>query len=132
MDLCELLATTKRVAVLGIKMEPAQPAFYVPKYLQDAGFTIVPVPVYYPEATEILGESVVRKLADIPGPIDLVVVFRRPSDLEAHEADIVSKAPRGVWFQLGIRHDALVERLRARGIVVVQDACIMVEHRKCQ
>lgn len=133
MDVCELLATVKRIAVLGIKPESAadQPAFYVPKYLQNAGFEIVPVPVYYPEVTEILGQPVHRKLVDVPGPIDLVNVFRRPRDLEAHEQDILDKSPRAVWLQLGIQHDALAERLRARGIIVVQDKCIMVEHRRC-
>jgi predicted CoA-binding protein len=132
-DLCALLSNTKRIAVLDIKTEEHawQPAFYVPKYMQDAGFEIVPVPVYYPEVAEILQQPIYRKLVDVPGPVDVVNVFRRPTDLEAHEADIVAKAPRCVWFQLGIRHDGMAERLRARGIVVVQDACIMVEHRKC-
>jgi len=134
MDLCALLSRTKRIAVLGIKTEAQsfQPAFYVPKYMQDAGFEIVPVPVYYPKTTEILGQPVFRKLADIPGPIDMVNVFRRSEDLEAHEADILAKAPHSVWMQLGIHHDALAQRLRAHGIIVVQDACIMVEHRRCR
>jgi uncharacterized protein len=133
-DLCAILATVKRIAVLGIKTEEQadQPAFYVPKYLHDAGIEIVPVPVYYPKVTEILGRRVYRKLVDVPGPIDLVDVFRRSVDLEPHEADIVAKAPRIVWFQKGIRHDALAERLRSHGMIVIQDACLMVERRRCQ
>src|SRR5450755_1498252 len=90
-DICALLARSHRIAVLGIKTEAQadQPSFSVPKYLQSAGFEIVPVPVYYPEVTEILGQKVFRKLVDIPGEIDLVDVFRKPSDLAAHEADIL-------------------------------------------
>ncbi len=127
----DLLASVRRVAVLGIKTEAQadQPAFYVPQYLQRAGLEVVPVPVYYPDATEILGARVYRKLVEIPGEIDLVDVFRRPSDLEAHEADILAKKPRIVWFQSGIRHEGLAKRLEAAGITVVQDRCLMVEHR---
>jgi len=133
-DLCALLARTRRIAVLGIKTEAqaGQPSFDVPRYLQNAGFEIVPVPVYYPDATEILGQRVYRKLADVPGDIDLVDVFRRPTDLEPHLGDILAKKPKAVWLQLGIRNDAFAEKLRQAGIEVVQDRCIMVEHRACQ
>jgi len=128
-----MLAATRRIAVLGIKTEEqsSQPAFYVPKYMQSAGFSIVPVPVYYPDASEILGEKVYRSLDAIPGDVDMVNVFRRPKDLAAHESDILAKKPRFVWLQLGIRDDAFAARLEAAGIVVVQDRCIMVEHRRC-
>jgi len=88
------------------------------------------VPVYYPEVTEILGRPVFRKLADIPGPIDLVDVFRRPGDLRQHVEDILAKRPRAVWFQSGIRHDEIAETLAVAGIKVVQDRCLMVEHRR--
>lgn len=133
MDLCGLLATVRRIAVLGIKTEAqaSQPAFYVPRYLQAAGFEIVPVPVYYPDVTEILGAPVRRSLAAIEGPVDLVNVFRRPVDLLGHEQDFLAKMPRIVWFQQGIRHDELAARLTARGITVIQDRCLMVEHRAC-
>src|ERR1700736_3839239 len=74
-----ILTETHRVAVLGIKTaESGKPAYYVPEYVQQAGYEIVPVPVYYPESEEILGERVYRSLAAIPGPIDMVNVFRRP------------------------------------------------------
>jgi predicted CoA-binding protein len=73
-----LLERTNRIAVLGIKIaETRQPAYYVPEYAKRAGYEIVPVPVYYPEVTEILGERVYRTVAEIPGPIDMVNVFRR-------------------------------------------------------
>src|SRR5437879_6129778 len=74
----ELLADTKTIAVLGIKTEAqaGQPAFYVPKYMQSAGFKIIPVPVYYPEVTQILSQTVYRKLAVIPVEVDIVNIFR--------------------------------------------------------
>src|SRR5437660_2703719 len=103
-----LLSQTKTIAVLGIKTEAQsdQPAFYVPKYMQNAGFKIIPVPVYYPDATEILGENVYRKLSDIPEEVDLVNVFRRPQDIPPHLDDLLAAKPKAVWLQLGISHPA--------------------------
>lgn len=126
-----ILRDSRRVAVLGIKTAAAagQPAFYVPEYLQRAGYQIVPVPVYYPDATEILGEKVYRSLAEIPGEIDLVVVFRRSEDVPPHLDDILAARPRAVWMQSGIRHDETARRLAQEGIRVVQNRCTMVEHR---
>lgn len=125
-----LLERTRRIAVLGIKTEASRaPAYYVPEYTQRAGYEIVPVPVYYPEVTEILGEKVYRSIAAIPGEIDLVNVFRRPNDIPAHVDDIIAKRPRAVWFQSGIRNDAAAERFARAGIDVVQDRCLMVEIR---
>lgn len=128
----ELLADTKRIAVLGIKTEAQsdQPAYYVPAYLAGAGLEVIPVPVYYPEVKEILGRKVYRKLTEIPGEIDMVDVFRRPYDINAHIDDILEKKPRSVWFQSGIRNDAAARRLAEAGIKVVQDRCLMVEHRR--
>lgn len=125
--IARVLAYTRRIAVLGIKMESSQPANYVPAFAQRAGLEIVPVPVYYPDATEILGERVYRKVADVPGDVDMVNVFRRPKDIPAHVDDIIAKQPRCVWFQLGIRNDEAAERLANEGIDVVQDRCLMVE-----
>jgi len=123
-----LLERTRRIAVLGIKTpESGQPAYYVAEYAKRAGYEIVPVPVYYPEITEILGEKVYRTLAAIPGEIDMVDVFRRARDIDAHVDDILAKRPAAVWFQLGIRNDAVSERLAREGIDVVQDRCLLVE-----
>ena len=124
-----VLATTHRIAVLGIKTDPDQPAHYVPEYAQDAGFQIVPVPVYYPDATEILGQPVYRRVADIPGDIDMVNVFRRSKDVPPHVDDILAKKPKSVWMQLGIKNDEAAERLARAGIDVIQDRCLMVELR---
>ena len=127
-----LLAETKTIAVLGIKTErqSGQPAFYVPSYMQDAGFKIIPVPVYYPEATEILDEKVYRQLIDIPHDVDMVNVFRRPQDIPPHLDDLLAKKPKSVWMQLGISHNAVAEELAKAGIKVVQDRCLMVDHRR--
>lgn len=127
----ELLEETKRIAVLGIKPEShsGQPAFYVPKYMAEAGYEIIPVPVYYPEVTEILGTPVYRTLTAVPGEIDMVNVFRRSADIGKHAIDILEKKPRSVWFQLGIWNDELAEKFARAGIKVVQDLCLMVEHR---
>ena len=118
-----LIQATKRIAVLGIKTEAQadQPSVYVPMYLKKAGFEIIPVPVYYPEATVILAEKVYRKLIDIPGAIDMVDVFRRPPDINQHIDDILAKKPQSVWFQSGIRNDAAAETFAKAGIKVVQD-----------
>ncbi|HMI57477.1 MAG TPA: CoA-binding protein [Gemmatimonadaceae bacterium] len=123
-----LLERTHRIAVLGVKTpESAPPAYYVPEYAQRSGYEIIPVPVYYPEMRELFGSPVYRTLAAIPGEIDLVDVFRRPKDIPPHVDDILAKKPKAVWFQLGIRHDAVAEQLARAGIDVVQDRCLLVE-----
>ena len=123
-----VLATTRRVAVLGIKTpETRQPAFYVAQYAQEAGLEVIPVPVYFPEVTEILGAPVYRTVAAVPGDVDMVNVFRRPKDIDAHVDDIIAKKPKSVWFQQGIRNAGAAERLAKAGIDVIQDRCLLVE-----
>ena len=118
-----LIFATRRIAVLGIKTDAQadQPSVYVPVYLQKAGFEIVPVPVYYPGTTVILGRQVYRRLVDIPGEIDMVDVFRRSHDVTGHIDDVLAKRPNSVWFQSGIRNDAAAEIFAKAGIKVVQD-----------
>ena len=127
-----IVRTMKRVAVLGMKTEAqrGEPAFYVPAYLVEQGVEVVPVPVYYPEATEILGAKVVRRVVDAGGAIDVVDVFRRPRDVASHVEDLIAARPAVVWLQLGIRDDASAERLARAGIKVVQDRCLLVDHRR--
>jgi uncharacterized protein len=119
----ELILKTKRIAVLGIKTEAQadQPSVYVPMYIQKAGFEIIPVPVYYPDATTILGEKVYRRLSDIPGEIDMIDVFRRSHDINGHIEDVLAKKPKSIWFQSGIRNDSAAEIFAKAGIKVVQD-----------
>ena len=133
-EIRKLLNETKTIAVLGIKTEAqaGQPAFYVPSYLQSAGFQIIPVPVYYPKANRILGQQVFRRLVDIPIEVDLVNVFRRSQEVPPHVEDILAKMPKAVWLQSGIRNDAVAETLARAGIRVVQDRCIMMDHRYLQ
>jgi predicted CoA-binding protein len=126
-----ILEATRRIAVLGIKPEhTGQPAYYVAEYAQQAGYEIVPVPVYYPELTEVLGQPIYRKVADVPGEVDMVNVFRRPHDIPPHVADILAKRPKVVWFQSGIRNAEAAEQLAREGIDVVQDRCLLVELRR--
>jgi predicted CoA-binding protein len=96
--------------------------------MAQAGYDIVPVPVYYPEVTEILGRPVYRTVSAVPGHVDMVNVFRRPRDIPPHVEDILAARPRVVWLQLGIRHDEAAETWAKAGIQVVQDRCLLVEH----
>jgi predicted CoA-binding protein len=124
-----MLKDTKTIAVLGIKPEShaGQPAYYVAAHMDRSGYEVIPVPTYFPEVTEILGKRVYRTLAEIGRPIDMVNVFRRPSDIPPHVDDILAAKPKYVWFQLGIRNDEAARRLAEAGIKVVQDRCLMVE-----
>ena len=125
----ELIRQTKTIAVLGIKPESHAelPAHYVPAHMAAAGYDVIPVPVYYPEVTEILGRKVFRKLTAIGRSIDMVNVFRRPRDIPQHVDEIIAAKPKSVWFQLGIRNDDAARKLAEAGIKVVQDRCLMVE-----
>lgn len=129
-EIAALLGRSRRIAVLGMRSGGDRAAFYVPEYAQRAGYDIVPVPVYEPDATEMLGEPVYRTVSAVPGPIDIVNVFRRAADIPPHVDDILAARPRAVWFQLGIRHDAAAARLARAGIDVVQDRCLLVELRR--
>lgn len=128
----QLLSAVKRVAVLGIRSEKdrSRPAFYVPEYLCAAGIQVIPVAVHDLKVDTILGQQIFRRLTDIPGEVDLVDVFRRWEDIPAHLDDLLSKRPKAVWFQSGIRNDEIAESLARAGIKVVQDRCLMVDHRR--
>jgi uncharacterized protein len=128
----DLIRGTRTIAVLGIKPETHadQAAHYVPAHMAAAGFDVIPVPVYYPDVTQILGKPVFRKLVEIGRPVDMVNVFRRPGDIPPHVDDILAIKPKSVWFQLGIRNDEAARRLAEAGIKVVQDRCLMVEEAR--
>jgi predicted CoA-binding protein len=130
--IAEIVRACRRIAVLGIKTEAQRgaPAFYVPEYMARAGYDIVPVPVYYPDATEILGRPVHRTVAAVTPPADMVNVFRRSKDIPPHLSDILAAKPKVVWFQLGIVNDEAAETLARAGIEVVQDRCLLVEHQR--
>lgn len=126
----DALRTARRVAVLGIKpaSRAGQPAADIPVYLQQQGYDVVPVPVYYPEVTEMLGLPVVRDLTQVEQPVDILDVFRRPEDVPGHVEDILILAPKVVWFQPGCLHPASAQRLVDAGLAVAH-SCIYVVHR---
>ena len=126
-----ILQDTRTVAVLGAKRGPGEPAHYVPAYLQQRGYRIVPINPTLAGQT-LLGEPVVGSLAELTEAVDLIDVFRRPEFLPGHAREILALPwrPRTVWFQLGIRHDGAAAELAGAGIDVVQDRCMMPEHRR--
>ena len=128
----DILRSYEHIAVLGIKPESRaqKPAHYVPAYLQEHGYQITPVPTYYPEVTEILGEPVWRDLRQAPGPLEIVDVFRRPEDLGGHLDEILEANPEVVWLQQGIRDDDFAEQLARAGIQVIQDRCMLADHKR--
>jgi hypothetical protein len=124
-----LLQAVRTIAVIGIKADPGEDAHRVPLYLQQHGYRIVPVS---PKLREVLGERVHASIGEAPPGIDLVDVFRAPAHVPAHVDEILALSPRpkAVWLQLGIRHPEATARLEAAGIQVVEDRCILVEHRR--
>jgi predicted CoA-binding protein len=120
----------RRVAVLGLKTGDGEPAFYVPAYLQAQGYELAGVNPRL-AGGQVLGVPVVASLSEVEAA-DVIDVFRRPEFLPGHAGEILSLPwrPAVVWFQLGIRHDGAAEQLARAGIRVVQDRCMMPEHRR--
>lgn len=131
-DLRSLLCGIRSIAVLGIRSEKSadRPAHYVPASVQSSGYRVIPVPVYDPDASVILGQPVFRSLAAIGEPIDMVDVFRKVEDLPAHVEDILKARPKAVWLQSGISSESFARSMTAAGIDVVMDRCLMVEIRR--
>lgn len=126
-----ILREAKTIAVLGAKAGAHEAAHYVPAYLRSCGYRIRPVnPKFAGQA--IHGARVVATLAELDEPVDVIEIFRRPEYLPGHAEEILALPwrPRTVWFQLGIRSDAAAERLARAGMRVVQDRCMMPEHRR--
>lgn len=123
-----LLARVRSIAVVGIKEGSHEDAFRVPAYLQEHGYRILPV---NPKLERVLGERCVGRLAELGETPDLVDLFRAPEHVPAHVEEILAlpSRPRAVWLQLGIRHPSTA-RLEEAGIDVVEDRCLMVEHRR--
>jgi len=130
-ELERLLAEVRTIAVIGASAREGRPANYVPAYLQEQGYDVVGVNPTAAGGT-LFGQPAVATLAELDRPVDLVNVFRRDADIPGHLDDILAlePRPRAVWIQLGLRNDAVAARLRAEGITVVQDRCLMVEHRR--
>jgi hypothetical protein len=128
-DLRALLASARRIAVLGAHRDPAKPAHYVPDYLHQRGYRILPANPVYAGQT-LWGEPVRASLLQIGEPVDVVDVFRRSEQVAEHVDEILALRPALAWLQSGIRNDAAARSLENAGIAVVQDRCLMVEHRR--
>ncbi len=124
-----LLREVRTIAVVGMKDGETDDAFRVPCYLRSHGYRILPV---NPRLDRVLGEPAVASLGEVSEPVDLVNVFRAPRHLPAHAEEILAlrPLPRAVWLQLGVEHPEAEQRLRDAGLTVVQERCIMVEHRR--
>ena len=126
MTIKEILERYKNIAVVGLSSQTRRPSYSVSQYMQRAGYRIIPV---NPNETEVLGEKAYSSLDEVPGPVEIVDIFRRPEFVpDIVEAAIRRNAPV-IWMQLGIVNEAAAERARAAGLEVVMDRCILVEHR---
>jgi predicted CoA-binding protein len=131
-NLSQLFEQARTIAVVGIKAGEREDAYRVPRYMQARGYRLVPV---NPKLAEVLGEPAYASLSDLPAsapPIDIVNLFRASRHIAAHVDEILALAPRprAVWMQLGIEDGPSAERLRAAGIEVIQNRCIMVDHQQ--
>ena len=129
--LAEVLRQARTIAVLGAKADAPAPAFYVPAYLAARGYRILPVNPTL-AGRSLFGVPVAPTLADLSERADVIEVFRRPEFLPGHAREVLALPwrPDTVWFQLGIRHDGAAKTLARAGIRVVQDRCMMPEHRR--
>lgn len=123
----QILRETKTIAVVGLSSDPMRPSFGIAQALQHYGYRIIPV---NPRETEVLGEKSYASLSEIPVPVDLVNVFRRPEQTPAVARDAVAMGAKALWLQSGIENDEAEEIALAGGLDYLSDRCIMVEHRK--
>lgn len=130
-DIVKVLERSRVVAVLGAHRETHRPAFYVPDYLHEQGYRVLPVNPQLAGQT-LWGEPVRPRLTDLTEPVDLVDVFRRPDAIDDHLEDFLAMrpAPGVIWFQLGIRNDKVAAALVAAGLDVVQDRCTLADHKR--
>jgi uncharacterized protein len=128
-DVKPALEATKRIAVIGVSASPEKPAHYVPEYMLENGYEIVPVNASM-AGQDMFGQTVRSSLSEIEGAVDMVDMFRRSEHLDGHLEDILALNPRPkfVWLQLGIRNDEFAAQLEAVGIEVIQDRCLMADH----
>lgn len=123
----EILKRCKTIAVVGLSSNPMRPSHEVTEYMQWAGYRIFPV---NPNETEVLGEKSYARLEDVPEKVDVVNIFRRPEEVPLVVESAIRIGAPGVWMQLGIENAGAAEKARAAGLTVVEDACILIEHRK--
>ena len=123
----EILKKYKTIAVVGLSSNPARPSFGVTEYMQGARYRIIPV---NPNESEVLGEKSYARLEDVQEKIEIVDVFRRSENVPPVVESAIRVGAKVVWMQLGVENAAAAERARAAGLIVVEDACILVEHRR--
>ena len=123
----QILRSAKTIAVVGLSSNPMRASHGVAEYLKNAGYRIIPV---NPNETEVLGEKAYARLEDVPEPVDIVDVFRRAEEVAAVAESAVGIKAKVLWMQLGIENAEAAEKAQAAGLVVVEDACLMVEHRR--
>jgi hypothetical protein len=123
----EILKSYKTIGVVGLSSNPERPSYGVTEYMQRAGYRIIPI---NPNETEVLGEKSYARLDDVPERIEIVNVFRRAADVPPVVESAIRMGAKVVWTQLGIENPKAAEQGRAAGLVVVEDACILVEHRR--
>jgi predicted CoA-binding protein len=122
-----ILRGAKTIAVVGLSANPVRASHGVAEYLKSAGYRIIPV---NPNETEVLGEKAYARLEDVPGPVDIVDVFRRAEEVAAVAESAIGIGAKVLWMQLGIENAEAAERALAAGLVVVEDSCLMVEHKR--
>jgi len=123
----KLLRKYKTIAVVGLSSNPMRPSFGVTEYMQKSGYRIIPV---NPNETEVLGEKSYARLEDAPEKIDIVNIFRRPEEVPPVVESAIRVGAKVVWMQQGIENEEAAARAQAAGLVVIEDACILVEHRR--
>jgi uncharacterized protein len=123
----DILKRCKTIAVVGLSANPARPSYEVSEYMQSAGYRIIPV---NPNEKEVLGEKSYARLEDVPEKVEIVNIFRRSEDVPPVVASAIRVGAKVVWMQLGIENEQAAEKARAAGLVVVEDACLFVEHRR--
>jgi len=123
----QILRGVKTIAVVGLSSNPMRPSYGVAEYLKTAGYRIIPV---NPNETEVLGERAYARLEDIPEQVDVVDVFRRAEEVPAVAESAIRIGAKVLWMQLGIENGGAAERARAAGLVVVENACLLVEHKR--
>ena len=123
----QILQSAKTIAVVGLSSNPMRASYGVAEYLKTAGYRIIPV---NPNETEVLGEKAYARLEDIPEQVDIVDVFRRAEEVPAVAESAIRIGAKVLWMQLGIENGGAAERARAAGLVVVEDSCLMVEHKR--
>ncbi len=130
-DIVRILGSSKVIAVLGAHSDPQRPACYVPAYLHEQGYRVLPVnPTLV--GNELWGQPVRASLTELDEPVDMVDVFRAASALPSHLEELLAMdpLPKVVWLQLGIRHEAVAAALTEAGIEVIQDRCTLADHRR--